>query len=66
MNKKLLSLVVDMHGCPNRCRHCWLGHMPNIKMENGADQWIVDCFKPYFEKIGYAINGITNYERLWY
>ena len=52
MNKKLLSLVVDMYGCPNRCRHCWLGHMPNIKMEKGADQWIVDYFKPYFEKIG--------------
>lgn len=53
MNKKLLSLVVDMYGCPNRCRHCWLGHMPNTKMDKGVDQWIVDYFKPHFAKIGY-------------
>ena len=53
MNKKLLSLVVDMYGCPNRCRHCWLGHMPNTKMDEGVDQWIVDYFKPHFAKIGY-------------
>lgn len=53
MNNKLLSICVDMYGCPNRCKHCWLGHMPNKKMEEGADQWIVDYFKPYFERIAY-------------
>jgi hypothetical protein len=21
-----IGLAFDMHGCPNRCRHCWLGH----------------------------------------
>ena len=53
MDRKLISLIVDMYGCPNRCRHCWLGHMPNIQMETDADQWIVEYFKPYFDKIGY-------------
>ena len=53
MNNKLLSLCVDMYGCPNRCKHCWLGHMPNKKMEEGADQWIVEYFKPYFDRIDY-------------
>lgn len=56
MNKrynKNLILVVDMYGCPNRCRHCWLGHMPNRNMEDGADEWIVAYFKPYFENVGY-------------
>ena len=48
-----LSLAVDMYGCPNRCRHCWLGHMPNRTMEEGADVWIVDYFKPYFDAISY-------------
>ena len=33
-----LALVVDMYGCPNRCRHCWLGRLPNIPPENGADE----------------------------
>ena len=46
-----LALVVDMAGCPNRCLHCWLGHMPNRTMEPGADDWIVEQFRPYFQKI---------------
>ena len=48
-----LSLVVDMYGCPNRCKHCWLGHMPNRTMEEGSDAWIVEYFKPYFDTIDY-------------
>lgn len=50
---KSLSLVVDMYGCPNRCKHCWLGHMPNIKMDEACDQFLIDYFKPYFDKITY-------------
>ena len=38
-NRKL-ALVVDMYGCPNRCRHCWLGRLPNIPPENGADEML--------------------------
>ena len=48
---KSLTLAVDMFGCPNRCLHCWLSHMPNKKMDDRDDKWIVDCFKPYFDKI---------------
>ena len=51
MNKKSITIAVDMYGCPNRCRHCWLSHMPNATMEDGADKWIVDSFRQYFEKI---------------
>lgn len=46
-----LTICMDMFGCPNRCLHCWLGHMPNRQMEAGADEWIVGLFKPYFEEI---------------
>ena len=46
-----LTLAADMYGCPNRCLHCWLSHMPNRIMEPGADEWMVDLFRPYFEKI---------------
>ena len=46
-----LILVVDMYGCPNRCKHCWIGHMPNKQMDADADVWIVDYFKPYFKHI---------------
>ncbi len=48
---KHLSLVVDLYGCPNRCRHCWLGHMPNRRMGEGADEWIFQYFEPFFENI---------------
>ncbi len=50
---KRLDLVVDMYGCPNRCLHCWLGHSPNIRMDTGADEFIVGCFEPYFDKIAF-------------
>lgn len=46
-----LTLCVDLYGCPNRCTHCWLGHMPNRDMGPEADAWIVSQFKPYFDRI---------------
>lgn len=49
-NKKLI-ISVDMYGCPNRCKHCWIGHMPNLKMQENDDRFIVDFFKPYFDSI---------------
>ena len=48
-----LILAADMYGCPNRCRHCWIGHMPNKQMDWDADVWIVDYFKPFFSRIAY-------------
>lgn len=48
-----LELVVDMYGCPNRCKHCWISHMPNKQMDKDADVWIIDYFKPFFNKITY-------------
>ena len=53
MYNQPLVLAVDMYGCPNRCGHCWIGHMPNRRMEEGADAWIVDYFKPFFHQIAY-------------
>lgn len=70
MSKKSLALVVDMYGCPNRCRHCWLGHMPNRSMEEGDDQWIVDYFRPYFDRITYYSwlrepDYCSDYQKRW-
>ncbi|MBR3839896.1 MAG: radical SAM protein [Erysipelotrichales bacterium] len=65
-----LSLVVDMCGCPNRCKHCWLGHMPNTKMKDDIDEWIINYFKPYFKHIAYYSwlrepDFIENYRERW-
>ena len=51
MHTMPLTLAVDLYGCPNRCLHCWLGHMPNRRMEPDTDRWIVDRFRPYFQSI---------------
>ena len=48
-----LNLAVDMYGCPNRCRHCWIGHMPNRIMEEGCDRFSTDLFDPYFDQIAF-------------
>lgn len=71
MINKPLSLVVDMYGCPNRCRHCWIGHMPNRTMEEDADIWLVNYFKPYFSNITYYSwlrepDYCNDYEQRWH
>ena len=53
MEHRQLNLVADLYGCPNRCRHCWLGHMPNRDMGSDADRFLVDYFSPFFEKIAF-------------
>lgn len=48
---KHLSICIDMFGCPNRCKHCWLGDLPNKPFLDGYDDFIVKLFKPYFKDI---------------
>ena len=50
---KKLNLAADLCGCPNRCLHCWLGHMPNRDMGPEADRFIVDYFAPYFDELAF-------------
>lgn len=70
MFHKSLILAVDMYGCPNRCRHCWIGHMPNRRIEENADRWIVDYFRPFFDRITYYSwlrepDFCDNYKERW-
>ncbi len=65
-----LALVVDMHGCPNRCKHCWLGHIDHSRMSDNADEFIVNYFKPFFEQITFYSwlrepDFADNYEEQW-
>lgn len=71
MINKPLILAVDMHGCPNRCKHCWIGHMLNREMEENADVWLIDYFKPYFNSITYYSwlrepDFCDDYAQRWY
>ena len=40
-----------MYGCPNRCKHCWLGSLPNKLLDDSYPNKIVELFKPYFKDI---------------
>ena len=46
-----LAICADLYGCPNRCAHCWIGHMPNLPMAPDADERIMEKFRPYFNAI---------------
>ena len=67
---KHIILVVDMNGCPNRCKHCWLGDLPNTIMNENSDELLVNLFKPYFKDITFYSwlrepDFCKNYEARW-
>ena len=51
MLDKHLEIVLDMNGCPNRCKHCWLGNLPNKVLPYRIGEEVVNLFKPYFKDI---------------
>lgn len=44
---KEISVSLDMYGCPNRCRHCWLGATPNGSMAVSELEFTAGQFKPF-------------------
>lgn len=51
-----LRVKVDMAGCPNRCRHCWLGSHKNGCISTEEFKRIANSFKNYRNNKG---NGIA-------
>ncbi len=47
----LLTVCVDMHGCPNRCKHCWLGHQKNGSLKAEDLIFAAESFRPFAEKL---------------
>ncbi len=70
LTMKKLILCVDMYGCPNRCKHCWLGHISHSRMPDNADEFIVNHFRPYFDRIEFYSwlrepDFANHYEERW-
>lgn len=42
-----IAIALDMYGCPNRCRHCWLGCPPNRRMTKKDLRWAATQFRNY-------------------
>lgn len=40
-------VCLDMHGCPNRCKHCWLGATPNGSMTKDDLKAAAEAFRPF-------------------
>lgn len=44
---KKITVCVDMAGCPNRCKHCWIGVTENKGMDVGQFKEIARAFRKY-------------------
>jgi len=74
-----IAVALDMAGCPNRCRHCWLGHSPNRRMSEETLREVVHQFRvwkrpgasaSFFERLSVATwyrepDFAPHYRRLW-
>lgn len=47
MKMKKITVALDMRGCPNRCRHCWIGHSPNGNLTAEDLKYTAAQFRPY-------------------
>jgi len=47
LQSREISVLVDMAGCPNRCRHCWLGCPPNKRVSEETFRWVVQQFREW-------------------
>jgi hypothetical protein len=44
-----MVVAVDMAGCPNRCRHCWLGSPPNRRVTEETLRRVVGQFRAWMQ-----------------
>jgi len=51
LSREHVGVALDMHGCPNRCRHCWLDHQvvatPRTCMSEDDVRWAVAQFRAF-------------------
>lgn len=52
-----ITVCLDMFGCPNRCKHCWIGHSPNGNLTIDDLKFVAEEFRPF-------TNCLTVYD--WY
>ncbi len=50
IDREQVCVAFDMRGCPNRCRHCWLGHADNRLLSEADVRWGVSQFRDFIAK----------------
>ena len=51
MNFKSIVVCLDMNGCPNRCRHCWLGCTANGNMSIDDLKFVSEQFRTFTDSL---------------
>ena len=71
------AVEMDMYGCPNRCKHCWIGHSKNAHVPTEEFIWVCQQFKNYQRNGKLFFDGLEfsswyrepeysdNYKELW-
>jgi hypothetical protein len=54
-----IVVAFDMHGCPNRCRHCWLGPAGNRVLSAEDVRWGVSRFREYLSRASTPIRMLS-------
>jgi len=59
-----------MFGCPNRCKHCWLGVTPNANLSVDDLKFVAEEFRPFTDNLEIADryreeDYPDNYRELW-
>jgi len=65
-----ITVCLDMAGCPNRCRHCWLGCTPNGRLTAEDLRFVAEAFRPFTDCLEVASwyrepDYLPNYQELW-
>ena len=67
---KKITACLDMAGCPNRCRHCWLGCTPNGRLTADDLRFVAAAFRPFTDCLEIASwyrepDYLPEYKELW-
>jgi len=79
LTKRTFHVLFDVAGCPNRCRHCWLGKLPNGRISEGTMRSVTRQFRewrrsggsvPFAERVNILSwwrepDFAEDYRRLW-
>jgi hypothetical protein len=65
-----LTVCLDMAGCPNRCKHCWLGITPNGRLNENDLRFVAEAFRPFTDNLTVDSwyrepDYLPEYKRLW-
>ncbi len=56
---KKIGVALDMQGCPNRCRHCYLGFGTNQILSDYDLRWVASHFRHYLETADTTVESLT-------